>query len=224
MARLASASELVEQSVDKVRTLLEPLDQIAFTELERPDECCGFGGTFAVEEEAVSCLMGNEGDGWQIAMVTLTFERGATGGQAGGIASMDLSIEDVVELAKRSKRNGRPVLEDPLIRDELTKLVIEARGNALMAARSRVPALATDWPTAVPMSGKLRGSELKRRMCQFALALQGANGARFVADDAVDGGMWQRSYLNAFSGTIGGGTSQIQNNILGERVLGLPKS
>jgi alkylation response protein AidB-like acyl-CoA dehydrogenase len=44
-----------------------------------------------------------------------------------------------------------------------------------------------------------------------------------VSSDAVDGGMWQRSYLNAFSGTIGGGTSQIQHNIIGERVLGLPK-
>ena len=171
-----------------------------------------------------SSLMGQEGEGWKIAMITLTFERGATGGQAGGLASMDLSVDDVVELAKRSKRNGRPALEDPLIRDELAQLVIEAKGNQLMASRSKVSALATDWPTAVPMSGKLRGSELKRRMCRFAVALQGANAARFVSADAIDGGMWQRSYLNAFSGTIGGGTSQIQGNIIGERVLGLPKS
>jgi len=56
------------------------------------------------------------------------------------------------------------------------------------------------------------------------LSLQGANGARYIGDQAVDGGKWQRSYLNAFSGTIGGGTTQIQKNILGERVLGLPKS
>ena len=92
-----------------------------------------------------------------------------------------------------------------------------------MGARSAIPALATDWPSAVAMSGKLRGSEFRRRLCQFAISLQGANGARFVSDDAIDGGLWQRSYFNAFSGTIGGGTSQIQKNILGERVLGLPK-
>ncbi|XOV86541.1 MAG: acyl-CoA dehydrogenase family protein [Pseudomonadota bacterium] len=169
------------------------------------------------------CLMGKEGEGWNIAMVTLTFERGATGGQAGGISAMDLNINDVVELAKRSRRNGRPALEDPLIKDELISLMIESRSNALMGMRARVPALATDWPTAIPMSGKLRGSELKRRMCQFAISLQGANGARFVSGNAIDGGKWQRSYFNAFSGTIGGGTSQIQHNILGERVLGLPK-
>ena len=59
---------------------------------------------------------------------------------------------------------------------------------------------------------------------QFSLTLQGANAARWVGDaQAVDGGQWQRSYFNAFSATIGGGPSQIQANIVGERVLGLPK-
>ena len=59
---------------------------------------------------------------------------------------------------------------------------------------------------------------------QFALSLQGANAVRFVGDaHAIDGGKWQRGYFNAFSSTIGGGTSQIQANIVGERVLGLPK-
>jgi alkylation response protein AidB-like acyl-CoA dehydrogenase len=167
--------------------------------------------------------MGKEGEGWNIAMVTLTFERGASGGQAGGISAMDLNINDVVELARRSKRNGRPAIEDPLIRDQLVALMIESRGNLLTGARARIPALASDWPGSIAMSGKLRGSELKRRMCQFALSLQGANAARYVGDTAIDGGKWQRSYFNAFSATIGGGTSQIQQNIVGERVLGLPK-
>jgi alkylation response protein AidB-like acyl-CoA dehydrogenase len=67
-------------------------------------------------------------------------------------------------------------------------------------------------------------TEHKRRLFQFSLSLQGANAARFVGDpQAVDGGLWQRSYMNSFSSTIGGGTSQIQANIIGERVLGLPK-
>ena len=170
-----------------------------------------------------SCLLGEEGGGWQVAMLTLTFERGATGGQAGGLSSMDMGVGDVVELARRAKRNGKPAIEDPLIRDELVQLMIEAKGHQLMGARADVPALASDWPSATAMSGKLRGSELKRRMCKLAVSLQGANGARYVSADAIDGGLWQRSYFNAFSATIGGGTSQIQKNILGERVLGLPK-
>ena len=185
----------------------------------------GFCQTFFQDARIpASTLFGGEGNGWQVAMLTLTFERGATGGQAGGIASMDLNVNDVVELARRAQRNGKPAIEDPLIRDELVQLLIESKGHSLMASRARVPALASEWPAAIPMSGKLRGSELKRRMCKLAISLQGANGARYVAADAIDGGMWQRSYMNAFSGTIGGGTSQIQKNILGERVLGLPKS
>ena len=170
------------------------------------------------------CLMGSEGEGWNIAMVTLTFERGATGGQAGGIASMELNINDVVQLSRRAMRNGKPAIEDPHIRSQLVQLMTESTGNQLMAARAKIPALATDWPDAIPMSGKLRSSELKRKMCQLAVSLQGANGARFVSEEAIDGGKWQRSYFNSFSGTIGGGTSEIQHNIVGERVLGLPKS
>tara|TARA_R110002072_G_scaffold1780_10_gene14788 strand:+ start:8165 stop:9367 length:1203 start_codon:yes stop_codon:yes gene_type:complete len=170
------------------------------------------------------CLMGAEGEGWPVAMATLMFERGNVGGQAGGIAMMDVNVNDVLELARRSMRNGKPALEDPLIRDEMIQLLIEAKSNNLMNQRSKIPALASDYQGAVAMSGKLRSTELKRRFCQFAINLQGADGARFVSSDAVDGGKWQRLYFNSFSATIGGGTSQIQANIIGERVLGLPKS
>lgn len=58
--RLGSSSEIVGPSFSKARTLLESLDGVELTTLQRPDECCGFGGTFAVAEEAVSCLMGND--------------------------------------------------------------------------------------------------------------------------------------------------------------------
>jgi L-lactate dehydrogenase complex protein LldE len=58
--RLASDSELMTPSFNKARELLESLEGIEFAELTRPDECCGFGGTFAVAEEAVSCLMGKD--------------------------------------------------------------------------------------------------------------------------------------------------------------------
>lgn len=170
------------------------------------------------------CLMGAEGEGWPIAMATLMFERGNVGGQAGGMAIMDVNVNDVLELARRSTRNGKPALDDPLIRDQMVQLMIEAKSNGLMNQRSKIPALASDYQGAVPMSGKLRGTELKRRFCQFAINLQGADGARFVSNEAVDGGKWQRLYFNSFSATIGGGTSQIQANIIGERVLGLPKS
>jgi L-lactate dehydrogenase complex protein LldE len=58
--RLGASSELRIQPFDKVRTLLGSLEGIELVELARPDECCGFGGTFAVAEEAVSCMMGRD--------------------------------------------------------------------------------------------------------------------------------------------------------------------
>ncbi len=58
--RLASASELVGESFGTARELLESIEGVEVTTLQRPDECCGFGGTFAVAEEAVSCMMGED--------------------------------------------------------------------------------------------------------------------------------------------------------------------
>lgn len=58
--RLGGCSERMEQRENKARTLLELVDGLQLVDLRRPDECCGFGGTFAVAEEAVSCMMGND--------------------------------------------------------------------------------------------------------------------------------------------------------------------
>lgn len=185
----------------------------------------GFCQTFFTDARIpADCMMGNEGEGWQVAMATLMFERGAAGGQAGGLSMMDVGVNDVLQIAKQTKRNGKLAIEDPLARDEMVQLLIESKSNQLMGVKSSIKPLAGDYPNAISMSGKLRSTELKRRMMKFAISLQGANGSRFVSDQAFDGGKWQRSYFNSFSATIGGGTSQVQKNILGERVLGLPKS
>ncbi len=185
----------------------------------------GFTQTFFRDARIpVDCLMGREGEGWKIAMMTLTFERGAAGGQAGGVSRVALGVGDAVELARTARRDGHPALEDPMIRDQLVRFMIEDQGDRLCAARGKIPALCSERPLAIPLSQKLRTSEHRRRMLQFALSLQGANAARWVGDaNAFDGGKWQRAYFNSFSSTIGGGTSQIQANIVGERVLGLPK-
>ena len=185
----------------------------------------GFTQTFFNDARiSESCLIGEEGGGWQVAMKTLTFERAVSGGQAGGVASMTVSATEVVDLARHAMRDGRPAIEDPLVRDQLVSFLMEERGMALNNSRSKIPALISERPASIALSRKLTGSEWRRRLNQFAVTLQGANASRYVGDgDAVDRGRWQRGYFNAFSGTIGGGTSQIQKNIVGERVLGLPK-
>jgi len=185
----------------------------------------GFTQTFFNDARiSESCLIGEEGGGWQVAMKTLTYERAVTGGQAGGVASMTVNASEVVELARNTMRDGRFAIEDPLVRDQLVSFLMEEKGMDLNNKRAEIPALISEWPASIAMSRKLTGTEWRRRLNQFAVTLQGANASLYMGDTkAVDRGRWQRGYFQAFSGTIGGGTSQIQKNIVGERVLGLPK-
>lgn len=102
---------------------------------------------------------------------------------------------------------------------------MEAQSLKLCKERSRVAPLNQDRPMSLALSDKLMSTEFARRVNEFAMTMIGPKGAYYVGEpEAVDDGIWARAYLNAFSATIGGGTSQIQRNIIGEHVLGLPKS
>jgi alkylation response protein AidB-like acyl-CoA dehydrogenase len=91
--------------------------------------------------------------------------------------------------------------------------------------RAKISALCAERPFALPLASKLTFTEYAREVGELALELEGAQGGYYVGEEASrENGYWQRSYLNAFSATIGGGTSQIQRNIVGEHVLGLAKS
>lgn len=186
----------------------------------------GFTQTFFNDARIpADCLMGEEGEGWKVAMRTLEYERGARGGQAGGYVMTYPDITQVVDLAKRATYAGKPALEDPLIRDELMQLLIESRSLQLCGKRAGIAPLTQDKPLSLPLMSKLASTEFMKRMNEFAIRLQGARGAYYVDEpDAYDKGIWQRGYLNSFSATIGGGTTEIQHNIVGEHVLGLPKS
>ncbi len=185
----------------------------------------GFTQTFFTDARIpADCLMGEEGQGWLIAMRTLEYERGARGGQAGGYVLTPLDAFSILDLAGRARRDGAPALDDPVMRDKLVEFLIEAQGLNLCQQRVKTPALTQDRPMALPLASKLMWTEFARRLNEYAVTLTGAQGGYYVGDDnAVDNGLWARGYLNAFSATIGGGTSQIQRNIIAEHVLGLPK-
>jgi alkylation response protein AidB-like acyl-CoA dehydrogenase len=186
----------------------------------------GFTETFFTDARMPGdCLMGEEGQGWAIAMRTLEYERSARGGQAGGLSIIVPDATDAIDLARRARRGGRPAIEDPIIRDKLVELLIEDRGNSLCFQRQRLKPLNQERPFSLGLSSKLMNTELIRRLNEFTISMQGAKAAYYMGEpDAIDGGLSQRAYLNSFSATIGGGTSQIQANIVGEHVLGLPKS
>jgi alkylation response protein AidB-like acyl-CoA dehydrogenase len=172
-----------------------------------------------------AALLGREGQGWEIAVTTLSFERGASEGSAGSSAGAVDAVGSVIAMARNLRRDGTPVLADPVVRDRLAAFAIEEYAMRCSVQRSRIVGLTADRPLALPLMRKLVSSEFSQRLADFASELQGYAGSLWVEDAAaIDHAEWQRMFLNSFGGTIGGGTSEILRNILGERVLGLPKS
>ena len=103
--------------------------------------------------------------------------------------------------------------------------MIDTQAMNMNRKRAAIAPLVRDCPQALPLMSKLVMTEYALRINEFALSMLGTNGGYYVGDEnAVDQGYWHRSYLNAFSATIGGGTSQIQRNIIGEHALSLPKT
>ncbi len=172
-----------------------------------------------------SGLMGEEGQGWNIAMKTLEYERGAKVNPAGGYFVKEMDVMRVIDLARSAKRAGRPVLDDPVMRDKLVQHMIDIQALNLNNQRRRMAPLNQDKPLGLALMNKLARTELVRELTEFSLQFQGTRAGYYVGDEAAqDDGYWHRAYLNSFSATIGGGTSEIQRNIIGEHVLGLPKS
>ncbi len=157
-------------------------------------------------------VVGTPGDGWRVAMGTLTFERGvSTLGQQIRYAR---EHSNLVALAKRTG-----AAEDPLIRERLTR-----SWAGLKAMRSY--ALATmDVEEASRAAGKDNVSKLlwanwHRELGEIAMDVQGMAGLTLDDGEFDD---WQRLYLFSRSDIIYGGSNEIQRNIIAERVLGLPK-
>jgi alkylation response protein AidB-like acyl-CoA dehydrogenase len=170
------------------------------------------------------------GKGWQVAMTTLAHERGAgekVTPRSGGMKSKAThltSAATLMDLARNTQRNGRPASEDPVIRDRMMAQVIAEMGLNENQRRQRVPAL-LDHPARLPLQNKLLSSEISQHTASLAVDIAGAASSLYLGDEnAPVGGQWPMAYMNTYGMTIAAGTSEVQRNILGERVLGLAKS
>jgi alkylation response protein AidB-like acyl-CoA dehydrogenase len=168
-------------------------------------------------------VVGKVNQGWGVAMGTLMHERGTFG--AGLQVTYRRNMERLIELAHSTRRNGHTAAEDPLVRQKLAQCYAEIeimRANQ-MRAFSRISATGVPGPEGSIM--KIFWSELNQRVQQIAQELLGPYGQLQAGDDhAVDNGMWSYGYLRTRGNTIEAGTSEIQRNIIGHFVLGLPKS
>jgi alkylation response protein AidB-like acyl-CoA dehydrogenase len=208
---------------------LAPMDQAGITvrPIHKMTGETGFNEVFLEDVIIPDHLRVDEvGAGWKVAMSTLTSERGAAAG-VGAVASSEsplTAVLQVIELAKETRRNGASVWDDPVWRDRIMKLYERTEAAMQNGRRARVQAL-NGGAMRLPLQGKLVGSEIGQELNEVALAILGLRSSLYVGDaNAVDDGKWALGYMNTYTGTISGGSSEIQRNILGERVLGMPKT
>jgi hypothetical protein len=169
----------------------------------------------------VANRVGAENDGWRVTNVTLRFERGTA--FASDMIHLQQFLRELAGVAKRVTRDGAAAWEDRALRRELGHLAAEADALWAMVKLSVCEAQETGVPGVGASAVKLFYSELNQRVCELAVRLLGRAGlAREDVAELPSGRILHRM-LNSLSLTIAAGTSQIQRNIISERILGLPK-
>jgi alkylation response protein AidB-like acyl-CoA dehydrogenase len=171
----------------------------------------------------VENVVGKVNDGWNIAIATLMFERGTLG------ASLQITfkrqIERLIQLAKMLDRNGKPASEDPIIRQKLAQMYTEIEIFRLNQMRTTTRMSKSGVPGPEGSIQKIFWSEMNQRLQQVAMEMLGPYGQLTRESSySIDRGQWAHAYLRSRGNTIEAGTSEIQRNIIGHFVLGLPKS
>ena len=167
-------------------------------------------------------LLGEMNDGWNAAITILMFERLNTASLLE--TQTKIALDELLETARRTLRNGRPATEDPLIRQKLAQIYIEVEILRLSTYRSITRLQRGQRPGPEGSIDKLFWSETAQRLYEVAMEILGPYGQLVKGSKwAIDSGRWPYEFLRARADTIAGGTSEIMRNIIGERVLGLPK-
>jgi alkylation response protein AidB-like acyl-CoA dehydrogenase len=160
-------------------------------------------------------VVGAPGEGWKIAMTVFGFERG-------GLAQAARFERVVTELAALARNHGRGA--EPEVRQRVAQAQIDAHVFRLNGLRNLTRAAHGQAPGPEASVTKLYWSEMDKRIQEAAIGVQGPYGA--LAPDspfAVEEGRWQYGWMWSQAETIYAGSSEIQRNIIAERVLGLPR-
>jgi len=155
------------------------------------------------------CVVGPVNGGWRLARTTLANERVS---MASG-ATFGFGIEWILRSLDDAQR------DDVVLLDRLGALMAEAQSIALLGARATLRSVSGVEPGSEASVRKLLGGEHEQRVQEFGLELLGPDGATTEAD----AGRWSRGFLSTRCLTIAGGTSEVQRNVIGERLLGLPR-
>lgn len=164
-------------------------------------------------------IVGEEGKGWAVLIALMLHERS---GIAAQVFTLEQQFDSVIEMAKTVRVNGCFLIEDPFVEDGLADLYARINGAKLNYYRNITHTLKNGRPGPESSLDKLLVSELTKELFDFAMTIQGHAGV-LMNDDSVFSAEMQGQYLASFGATIGGGTSEVQRNTIGERILGLPK-
>ena len=167
-------------------------------------------------------ILGGLNNGWQVGITTLMYERLALG--FGLQVRLRIALSALVELAKRTTRNGRSAARDPMLRQKLAQLWIDTEVFKYTGARALTRLLKGEMPGPEASTGKIWWCETHQRLQEVAMEIQGPYAQLAKGSDrTIEQGIWQYTFLRSRANSIEGGTTEIQRNIIGERVLGLPK-
>jgi alkylation response protein AidB-like acyl-CoA dehydrogenase len=174
-------------------------------------------------------LIGSLSEGWAIAQTTLGYERG--GNSLGRVTRYAIAFQQLVKATRQLKRNGRPLLEDAAVRAKMGKLYAELEVQRYAGLRVLSTLNKGERPGPESSITKLSYTEFEKRYYETALEILGPWGQMMTAREEFEeidtssgeAGTWATAFLWARAGTIYSGSSEIQKNIIGERVLGLPK-
>ena len=166
-------------------------------------------------------IVGNRGEGWAVANATLGHERGSL---ANPNATMN-RLNMLIDRMKKETINGETLIENPIYRDRL--LQVQGKVMAFQSHALRVLSAKLNPGQDVKvgkMIQKLIGTELRHELEGLGIDIMGELGTLYEDSPHLrDGGSWQFTYMYFLGLIIGGGTSQIQKNIISERGLGLPR-
>jgi alkylation response protein AidB-like acyl-CoA dehydrogenase len=168
-------------------------------------------------------VVGKLNDGWRVAMATLSFERGTA--FLSEQVRLGRRVEELARLAARvpGPRGQARAIDDDEVARRLALLSAEVDAMRAMSYRSISLAARTGVPGAEASVIRLFFSELVQRLDVLAMDILGASAVEAIGGERDTPGRWTELYLTGLSQTIGGGTKDIQRNIIGDRFLGLPR-